>query len=489
MKKRHIALTLAVVLGGAWLGGSWYSGKLLAEQYPQLVERVNSEFAQVSLTSPYKLEYKTTNYNKHLFTTTIENQLVVTNTQDNKNYTLPFKILVEHGPLPLSRLLTLRWLPVMASGNIELLNDPSISPIFDASDSKTPLKGDFSVGYDQRVAQTLDFAAMHYRSEDGSHEFTSSPFKFISDTDLNGIGKVETEIDNLAITSNANDGLDGDAMPFKLALKNVVVKSDYQPSEYKNIGVGTQHIKLDALELFDSNQADAKTYFSLHNLDANGDIALDNDSVNIRSKLQADKMLLSGQDLGKLFYDIAFNHLDAKALDELMSTIRNAENMDDARLEHALQSAGMAFFQHQPELKLQPFSLTNSAGENKLTADIAFAQTDWQKALMKGKVLSLFERFAVNADVNKPALTETLKTLAMGDDDVDAQTAQAQAQADVDEMLQSAVAENILHQQSDDHYTLELKLDNGELKLNGQVIPEKDIANMILMGILGASFY
>ncbi|MBE2895403.1 YdgA family protein [Pasteurellaceae bacterium HPA106] len=489
MKKRYIALTLAVVLGGAWLGGSWYSGKLLAEQYPQLVERVNSEFAQVSLTSPYKLEYKTTKYNKHLFTTAIENQLVVTDTQENKSYTVPFKILVEHGPLPLSRLMTLHWLPVMASGNIELLNDPSISPIFAATNDKTPLKGDFTVGYDQTVAQTLNFAAINYRSEDGQREFTSTPFKFISDTDLNGIGKVETQIDSISITSLASDGLDGDSSPFKMTLSNVAVKSDYQPTEYKNIGVGTQKLTLDSLDLFDSTQADAKAFFSLKNLDANGDVTLDNDSVNVRSKLQADKVVLSGQDLGKLFYDIAFNHLDAKALDELMATIRNAQNMDEARLEHALQSAGMAFFQHQPELKLQPFSLTNSVGENKVTADIAFAQADWQKALMKGKVLSLFDRFAINADVNKPALTETVKALNMIDEDADAKTALSQAQADVDEMLQSAVAENILQKQSDEHYTLELKLDKGELKLNGTVIPEKDIANMLLMGILGAGFY
>lgn len=487
MKKRHIVLTLAVVLGSAWLGGSWYSGKLLAEQYPQFVERANNELAQVSLTSPYKLEYKTMQYSKHLFTTTIEDQLVVTNTKSNKSYTLPFKILVEHGPLPLSHLLTLRWLPVMASGNIELLNDPSISSIFEATDNKTPFNGDFSVGYDQTVAQIYNFAAINYHSEDGKTILATTPFKLISNTDLHGMGKIETHINNLSLTSFAREQDEDELLPFKVILNDLTIKSDYSPTAYKNIGVGTQNIELGSLHIFDNLQADAKAYFSIKNVQVNGDMALDKDSVNIHSKLQANSLNISEQNLGNVFYDIAINHLDAKTLNELTELIRKANNVDE--LEQKLQHASRALFQHQPALKIQPFSLTNSVGENKITADIAFAQTNWQKALIQDKVFSLFDRFSVNIEVNKPALTETVKSLALIDNSTDTQVAQREAQADINEMLQSAVEENIFHQQNDNDYTFDLKLDNGELKLNGQALSEKDIANMLLMGFLSVRFY
>ncbi|MBE2895211.1 YdgA family protein [Spirabiliibacterium falconis] len=491
MKKRHIAITLAALLGSAWLGGSWYSGNILAEQYPQLVERVNTEFTHLSLTSPYKIQYKTTKYDKHLFSTDIQDQLIITDTDDNKTYTIPLKAYVEHGPFPLSRLMTFRWLPVMASGSFEVLNDPSINLLFEASNKKTPLKSTFTMGYNKQVAQTLSIAAFNLRSEDGKSEFTSTPFNIESDTDLNGVGQITAKIEHIVL-KNSIDEKDSDETPISLNIKDIELKSDYTPTDYQYLSEGQQQVNIGLVEIYTQDAVDSVSpAFVMKNIQTAGDVTLKQNKVNITSKMQIDQLHIEKQNLGKLAYDLALNHLDANALNQFMNVIRNVQSGDvnEEEISHALQQHLMQLMQNQPQIVLNPLSLKNSQGENKLTADIAFAQADWQKALMKGKVLSLFERLDVNAEVSKPALTETMKSLALIDDASDEQTTQAEVQAEVDDILQSAVAENILHKQNDNQYTLELKLDNGELKLNGTVIPEKDITNMLLLGILGAGFY
>ena len=65
MKKSAVAVAVIVVLGAAWTGASWYTGKLIEQRMTTEVENVNSQINNYFPKAGLKLSYE--DYNRHLF--------------------------------------------------------------------------------------------------------------------------------------------------------------------------------------------------------------------------------------------------------------------------------------------------------------------------------------------------------------------------------------------------------------------------------------
>ena len=69
MKKSAVAVAVIVVLGAAWTGASWYTGKLIEQRMTTEVENVNSQLNNYFPKAGLKLSYE--DYNRHLFSTDV----------------------------------------------------------------------------------------------------------------------------------------------------------------------------------------------------------------------------------------------------------------------------------------------------------------------------------------------------------------------------------------------------------------------------------
>jgi len=98
---------------------------------------------------------------------------------------------------------------------------------------------------------------------------------------------------------------------------------------------------------------------------------------------------------------------------------------------------------------------------------------------MAGSLYKQFTDFAVNIHVDKAAVEKLMTQLDPEED-------KALIKAQIEEQAKQAAAQNIVVN-NDKNVTLNLVLEKGELKLNGQVIPEEQVQGVLFMLMMGAA--
>ncbi|MGR6980959.1 YdgA family protein [Testudinibacter sp. P27/CKL/0425] len=495
MKKSSLALGAVAVLVATWAGGTWYSGKILEEKYPEYVQQANEETFKQLVGYEYQFEVKNTKLARSFFSTEIEDQLIITHRTNNKQYIIPFKTIAEHGPLPLSRLTSLRLAPVMTSAHSEIIEDPSITELFKASKGVAPLSSDFTISYNQQITQHSTFAALDYQNDDFSID--SSEINIEADTNQKGVGLIKAKMDKLNVTDLVQDF---DRNYQKIYLKrtiqaeNIDLNSDLKPSEWEFIPSGKQLFSIDNIKITEQSVKDSsesKMIADLRALRFNYATKLNGEFADISLNNQLNEVYIGGEALGKIEFNIDLNHLKAEPLNQIMEIYSQGQIVNQHQLEQQLAAPGLALLQNQPEIRLQPFSLTNNKGENKLTLDLGLSKADPSATLMQGKILSLFDKLELNADISKPAVEQFLTSMVNIEINNDPSVPEYQAEqleylkADMEQQFADAIQQKILVTSDNQAYQSKLILENGELKLNGEVIPEENIAQALMMLFMG----
>lgn len=462
MKKSSLAIGLIGILAASWIGGTWYSGKLLEEKYPTYLAQANTHNI-AALTDQYHLEIKNTKLVRGLFSTELEDQLIITRLSDNKQYIVPFSSVVEHGPLPLSRLTSLQLMPVMAAAHTEMIEHPSIADIFEASNGIAPLISDITVGYDQHVEQDATIAALNYQKNDIS--INSSTGKINTEINKNGMGLVQFDIDKLDLGSMQEK--------VSLALHKLKLHSELQPNEWEYISTGNLSINLESLAF--KSIDDHRIGFDLHNINLGSHSVLSGDFLDIGLNYQIDSISINQQALGNLIVNWDLNHLKAETLNQIVELYSTAD-LTQQNIDQKEKDLGLSLLQDQPAFHIQPFSLKNDVGENKLTLDLTISK-DVLTMLMSGNVTSLFDQFELKIDLNKPAIEQLIATFAhisflSPDESTDLKYHLASK-------LNQGVQQKIFITHDDQHYQSKLWIENGELKLNGEIVPKEVIISLL----------
>ena len=170
-----------------------------------------------------------------------------------------------------------------------------------------------------------------------------------------------------------------------------------------------------------------------------------------------------------------------EALFTVFKSIDDEENSANEEIASEILSSwaenhGMAIFNNQPQIKLNPVSISDDQGKVSLDLNVALAK-DPKFDLMAGSLYKQFTDFAVNIHVDK-ATAEKLMT------QLDPEADKALIKAQIEEQAKQAAAQNIVVN-NDKNVTLNLLLEKGELKLNGQVIPEEQVQGVLFMLMMG----
>ena len=100
--------------------------------------------------------------------------------EENPNPELLFVDHIEHGPLPFSRLVTLKWLPVMATSHYELEKNATTEKWFAAAKDVSPLKGVANIGYTRSVNGNIELLPLEFKDDTSSVSFSGANMNFDS---------------------------------------------------------------------------------------------------------------------------------------------------------------------------------------------------------------------------------------------------------------------------------------------------------------------
>jgi uncharacterized protein YdgA (DUF945 family) len=135
MKKSAVALGVVVVLGVVYAGSSWYVGKRTQDVIEQLVAQDNKEL--VKMMGPDAIAngapiVKIDDYARGVFSSDVVFSINLPGDRHDKPVVIKFSDHLLHGPLPLARLKSGNFSPVMAISHASLVATANTQPWFDA---------------------------------------------------------------------------------------------------------------------------------------------------------------------------------------------------------------------------------------------------------------------------------------------------------------------------------------------------------------------
>jgi uncharacterized protein YdgA (DUF945 family) len=146
--------------------------------------------------------------------------------EDNPNPELLFVDHIEHGPLPFSRLVTLKWLPVMATSHYELEKNATTEKWFAASKDVSPLKGVANIGYSLSVNGNVELLPLEIKDDKSSVSFSGANLDFDSTAEGKKV-KASGYMNSLKVSA-----IDGNGEAFEAELAGLTVASNLAKSTF-----------------------------------------------------------------------------------------------------------------------------------------------------------------------------------------------------------------------------------------------------------------
>ena len=495
MKKSTVALGVIVALGVVGVGGAWFTGEKAQTEYLRQIELANQKLQSLGLSDSVNLVYKNKQFDRSFFTSQVEDEVVISLPKEGQVFTIPLSTKLYHGPFPLNQLEKFNFVPTMFSAQGVIGKNETTQPLFDFLKSDKPLQYQASTSYSLATKGKVELAAGEMTDPHSpQNKISWSNINIGFDVDKDRAGKYDMTLDevtaDLGPSSADGDSQDATAVKsVKTKMKGMKLDASFNPTKWAYIYTGKGSYSTESFEMTSTDYAGKTTSLIEKGLKATSDISLNGDFVNLKSESAVDSFVLDGKELGKLTNNSELNHIEANAVNALIEavftvfkSVRDDKNVNDEVVSEILSSwveeHGMAIFNNQPQLKLNPVAISDNQGKVSLDLNVALAK-DPKFDLMKGSLYKQFTDFAVHIHVDKATAEKILTQLSPEED-------KALIKENIEEQAKQAATQNIVVN-NDKNVTLALVLENGELKLNGQVIPEEQVQGVLFMLIMSAA--
>ena len=494
MKKSVVALGVIVALGAVGVGGAWFTGEKAQTEYLRQIELANKQALALGSSDSFKVVYKNKQFDRGLFTSQVEDELVISLPEEGETFTIPFSTKLYHGPFPLDQLTKFNFMPVMFSAQGVIGKNETTQPLFDLLKSDKPVQYQATTGYNLSTKGKVELAGGELTDpESPGTKVTWSNINMGFDVNKDLAGEYDMTLNEVSATvlPEVMEEQDGEDMPksITMKMKGMKVEGSYNPTKWAYIYTGKSTSLVDSFEMATLDHAGKESTVVQKGFKAKSDISLDGDFVSAKSVNTVDSIAIDGKDFGKLTYNVELNHIEANAINALIEalftvfeSISDEENSSNEEMASEILSSwaenhGMAIFNNQPQIKLNPMSISNSQGKVSLDLNVALAK-DPKFDLMAGSLYKQFTDFALNIHIDKEMIEKNLAQFVPEE--------RALIKAQIEEQAKQAAEKNIVVN-TDKNVTLNLVLEKGELKLNGQVIPEEQVQGVLFMLIMGAA--
>ena len=476
MKKSTLAVGVIVALGAVWLGGAWYTGKVAEEEYVHQFELLNQNIQQSFSAKGLSVEFSHVAIERGLLSSKTRYDIVVKDPNKPESvFTLPFEGTLYHGPLPVNQLSQFNFTPTMFASVDKLTKNDKTTKWFAAAKGESPLSVSTSMNYQRQGKAKINFAPFETSVEKGVWQV--GDVNLSVDFSQKGIQQAHLALSNIAY-QEANARL-------RLKFNNINAMAEYQPiKEWDLLFTGQQWISGGEMYIEEEDTQDKTNHLAIKNWKIDLNTVRKEAFLDLTMNLKLDGTQLNQIHFGDLNLNTAFNHLDGETLNQVLHA--KFAQIEDAPLTDAEIALIRKFFDLQPHFILRP-TLSNSAGKLTTDIDVAVATSDLSSTLSTGKIFKLFRHFIFKIDANKAALIETLTAAEQLSSKLDKEEAARIAEMKINDSLKTPVQQGILVDDGK-QVKLDLVLENGELKLNGKVIPEEQVASILFLAAMSMGY-
>lgn len=494
MKKSVVALGVIVALGAVGVGGAWFTGEKAQTEYLRQIELANKQAQALGLSDSFKVVYQNKQFERGFFTSQVEDEVVISLPKEGKVFTIPFSTKLYHGPFPLNQLEKFNFVPTMFSAQGVIGKNETTQPLFDLLKSDKPVQYQVTTSYNLSTKGKVELAGGELTDpESPGTKVTWSNINMGFDVNKDLAGKYDMTLNEVSSTvlPEVMEEQDGEDMPksITMKMKGMKVEGSYNPTKWAYIYTGKSTSLIDSFEMATLDHAGKESTVVQKGFKAKSDISLDGDFLNFKGENTVDSIVIDGKDFGKLTYNSELNHIEANAANALVEalftvfkSVSDDENANEKMVSEILslwvENHGMTIFNNQPQIKLNPVSISDEQGKVSLDLNVALAK-DPKFDLMKGSLYKQFTDFAVHIHVDKATAEKIMTQFAPEED-------KALVKEKIEEQAKQAAAQNIVVN-NDKNVRLTLVLEKGELKLNGQLIPEEQVQGVLFMLIMGAA--
>lgn len=371
MKKTLVAVSVIVILGAAWTGGAWYTGKQFRRRLPDLVNDANARLQSVFPQSG--LRFAAENYRRGIFTSHVD--VVVQSdgsTGDNKllkpGEEVRFNEKVDHGPFPFSQLKKGVLIFSMASVHCVLAKTAKTQPLFDAAKANVPLVAETRFSYGGNAVSKITLAAMDFQDNKTLIRASGGTFNVDADSDSDKL-KVSGGIDSLVL-GRLNQWKQCE----QLTVHDFTVHNDTHNGK-QGYSIGDNTLKARTLVY----NLDGKDILSIDALSQITHAEEDGDKLSVQVAYALDALHIQGQNFGAGNLNITLFNLDGKAVEafsdqyhqQVAQIMQQTEAVDpppqQAQITQALLQQLPTALKGSPYLTVAPLSWKNSKGESTFT--------------------------------------------------------------------------------------------------------------------------
>jgi len=229
-KSAGVLLGIVVAVGAISAGGAWYTGTKLEGVLQTSIADANKELQAAMVGSNGTATLELVSLDRKLFTSTAHYRLKGQGEmfgEAPEGIELLFVDHIEHGPLPFSRLMTFKWLPVMASSHYELEKNALTEKWFAATKDASPLKGTVNLGYDRSAEGSIELMPLDVALDEKSTlKFSGLSINVSAGPEAQKL-KADGYMDNLKLASVAED-----QTPVQVELNGLTLASNLTKSTY-----------------------------------------------------------------------------------------------------------------------------------------------------------------------------------------------------------------------------------------------------------------
>ncbi|MFJ7107150.1 YdgA family protein [Pseudomonas sp. NPDC098740] len=489
-KSAGVLLGIVVAIGAISAGGAWYTGTKLEGVLNTSIADANKELQAALVGSNGTASLELVSLECHVFSSTAHYRLKGEGEMFGE---APVELLfvdrIEHGPLPFSRLVSLKWLPVLATSHYELERTPTTEKWFAAAKDKSPLTGVVNIGYDNATNGTLQLLPLDVALDDKSSlKFSGLNLDVAASAQAQKV-KADGYMDSLTLSTVAED-----QTPVKVELNGLTLASNLTKSTY-GYYTGSNTVELtDSKTTFGAKQSvlGVKKFEMKNQTEESGT------SASGRADYKVGEVSLNGKAVGSAQMAMSLKNLDIPATMSLMQIYQTklqpyeraaaeavaagepAPELILTTAEEAQVKTGLEkLLAAGPQVALENLSFNTPNGESRanLVLDLTKPQSmDLPPDQLTQQLIALLD---VNVKVSKPMLVDLLSVQSQIDGQTDAKLIADQATATAD-MFGSMAVGTQLAKLEDSNIVAKLHYANNQVDFNGQKMTVEEFVGFVM---------
>ena len=494
-KSAGVLLGIVVAIGAISAGGAWYTGTKIEGVVNASLADANQQLQAALVGHKGTASLQLVSLERHVFSSTAHYRLKGEGEMFGEE---PLELLfvdhIEHGPLPFSRLVSLKWLPVMATSHYELEKTPLTEKWFAAAKDVSPLKGVLNIGYDNSTKGTLEMLPLETALDDKSSlKFSGLKLDVAASAQAQKV-KADGYMDSLKLITVSED-----QAPVQVELNGLTLASNLTKSTY-GYYTGENTVALsNSQTTFGAKQS----VLGFKNFEMKNQTEESGTSASGRADYKVSEVSLNGKAVGSAQMAMSLKHLDIPATMSLMQIYQSklqpyeqlaaeaaeaGQPVPELKLTEAeetqLKTGLEQLLAAGPQVALENLSFKTTNGESRANLVLDLTKPQSIELPTDQLIRQLIALLDINLQVSKPMLVDVFTVQSQIDGQTDAKLIADQATATAD-MFGSMAVGSQLAKLDGNNIISKLHYANNQVEFNGQKMTVEEFVGFVMSKFAG----